>query len=96
MIKLLTKTPETVLDCLCRQPTVDDRLHDPEDAQTDARQLHQGEGEETLQCDHDMLSLVDKGLVGIIKSRCGSFGSHILPTLDHWAIINDGDSMVPY
>ena len=75
---------------------VDDRLHDPEDAQTDARQLHQGEGEEAFHSDHDMLSLVDQGLVGIIKSRCGSFGSHIISNLDHWAIINDGDSMVIY
>ena len=30
---------------------VHDRLHDPEGAQTDAGELHQDEGEETLWCD---------------------------------------------
>ena len=61
---------------------VDECLHDPEDAQADARQLHQGEGEEALRCDHDMISLVDQGLV---KSRYGSLGSfchiHILVSM---------------
>ena len=30
---------------------VDEGLHDPEDSQTEAWQLHQDEGEETLRCD---------------------------------------------
>ena len=51
---------------------IDEGLHDPEDSQTDARELHKDEGEEALRCDHDMISLVNQGLV---KSRYGSFGS---------------------
>ena len=32
---------------------IDVGLHDPEDSQTEAWQLHQDEGEEALRCDHE-------------------------------------------
>ena len=55
--------PETVLDCLWRHPVVDDRLHDPEDAQADARELHQGKGEEAFHSDDEADILTDHGLI---------------------------------
>ena len=55
--------PETVLDALWRHPVVHHRLHDPEDAQADAGELHQGEGEEAFLCDHKANILPDHRLV---------------------------------
>ena len=43
---------------------VDEGFHDPEDSQTEAWQLHQDEGEETLRCDHEADVFRDHGPIG--------------------------------
>ena len=50
--------PEAVFDRLCRQPVGHECLHDSEESQSDARQLAQGEGDETLGGDLEVVSLV--------------------------------------
>ena len=50
--------PEAVLGRLCRQPVGHECLHDSEESQSDARQLAQGEGDETLGGDLEVVSLV--------------------------------------
>ena len=50
--------PEAVIDSLCCHPVGHESLHDSEEAQSDAWQLAQGEGDQTLGGDLEVVSLV--------------------------------------